>query len=137
MSEIIIQTLKKLKGVQPQEDFKKRSLTLILNSPQKKEVPFLKNVVQAFQFGGALVLASLILLIVFSSFHSPSQLTGLDNKNLNAELQDLDLKIKLAEVKYYEDPLNKTDVALKETVSPAKSQTDNENLENLLKELVF
>lgn len=135
MPETMIQTLKKFKNIEPGEDFKKRSLTLILNTPQRHQIPLLKNVFQAFQFGGAIVLASLILLVVFGSFRSQSQLAGLDAKNLDSEVQNLDLKIKLAEVKYYEDPLNKTDVALTNS-----SKTDNgkkKGVEELLKELVL
>ncbi len=135
MTETIIQILKRLKAIEPDGQFQARSLPLILNAPQKQPLPLLKNVFQAFQFGGAMILASLILLVVFGSFRSQSQLAGLDSKNLDSEVKNLDLKIKLAEVKYDEDPLNKTDVAL--TNSSKNDAGKNKDVEELLKELVL
>lgn len=129
----MIQTLKKLKTIEPGEEFKKRSLTLILAAPQKNKFPFLGSVFQMLQFSGSLVLASLILVIVLGQFKSSSQLSGLNDKNLNNELRNMDLKIKLAEVRYFEDPLDRVDVALSGKGLPA----EDGNLEQLLQELVL
>lgn len=135
MSEILIKTLKKLNGLGPDHDFPKRSLPLILNAPQNKQVYF-RGLFAAFQFGGALVLASVLIFIILGgadklNFNSPArQLTSLDTENLKAELNDLDLKIKLAEIKYSENPAE-ISLALSET------EAESQAVENLLKELTL
>jgi hypothetical protein len=136
MSETLIKILQKLKEIEPDNDLSKRSLPLILSAPQNRRAP-LKNFFRAFQFSGALVLASLLLFIVFGgltklsqNFFSSNQLTSLDAENIRRELNDLDLKIKLTEVKYIsENPLSQTGVALN------KTEAEDKSVEDLLKEL--
>lgn len=128
MPETIIKILQKLKEIGPDNDFSKRSLPLILSAAQNRSDP-LKNFFRVFQFSGALVLASILIFIVFGGLTPPDQLTSLDVENIRQELNDLDLKIKLAEIKYAESPLDQTSVALND------SEAKNKAVDDLLKEL--
>lgn len=124
---------------------------LILSTPQNKQPTILRNFFGAFQFSGALILASLLIFIIAGGLSvinlglfTPTLLTGLDTENLNEELRDLDLKIKLTEVKYYEDSLNKVSVALIKTSEKATDnlgstdpETEDETIEDLLNELAI
>lgn len=137
MPETLIKTLQKLKEIGPDADFSQRSLPLILNAPQNRSIP-LYNFFRAFQFSGALALASLLIFVAFGGFakfgsglSGSSQLTSLDAENLRQELNSLDLKIKLSEVKYSENPLNQANVALNQ------AETEDKSVEDLLKELAL
>ena len=136
MSETQIKKLKRLKEINPDNSFSQRSLPLILSAPQNQPVP-LKNFFKVFQFSGALVLASVLIFVAFgglaklNSRFSSNQLTSLDAENLRQELNDLDLKIKLTEVKYSENPLNQASVALNQ------ADAEDKSVEDLLKELTL
>lgn len=136
MSDTLIKTLQKLKAIEPDGDFSQRSLPLILSAPQNRHLP-LQNFFRAFQFSGALVLASLLIFVAFGglakfgSSSSSGQLTSLDAENLRQELNSLDLKIKLSEVKYSENPLDQASVALNQ------AKTGDKSVEDLLKELAL
>ena len=136
MSETLIKTLQRLKAIEPDNSFSQRSLPLILSAPQNQPVP-LKNFFKVFQFSGALVLASVLIFVAFgglaklNSRFSSGELTSLDAENLRQELNSLDLKIQLAEVKYSENSLDQTSVALNQAGAEDKS------VEDLLKELTL
>ncbi len=142
MSEILIKTLKKFSDIEPSEGFKKRSLTQILAAPQNYKAPLFQNLLQTFQFSGALVLASLLIFIILGGLSilnlkifSPAMLASLDAENLNDELQDLDLKLKLSEVAYYENSDEKIGVALSKTSQDKSEPIDSEIMENEVQSL--
>src|SRR3989338_8001412 len=121
MSDPITKTLQRLKEIEPSEEFKQRSLSLILGASQKSSVTILlKDIFSAFQFSGALIMASVLIFIVLGGLSvlnlklfSPATLAGLNTTNLKEEISNVDLQIRLSEIKYYEDSSNKIGVALK------------------------
>lgn len=136
MSDPIIKILQRLKAIEPSHEFKQRSLTLILDTPQNYKAPLFKNFFRAFQFSGALVMASLLIVIILGGLSilnlkifSPAMLASLDTNNLNEELKDMDLKLKLSEVSYYEDSLNKISVALTKTSQNGTGHLDGSAIE--------
>ena len=161
MSDPITKTLQRLKEIEPSEEFKQRSLSLILDSSQKSSAAILfKDVFKAFQFSGALIMASVLIFIVLGGLSvlnlkvfSPATLAGLNTTNLKEEISNVDLQIRLSEIKYYEDSSNKTGVALKAALAPldhldssgieqeAQNLNDldskNNSVEDLLNELVL
>lgn len=119
MSETLINQLKKLKDIEPGHEFKKRSLTRILNTSQNYKAPIFHNFFAAFQFSGALIMASVLIFIILGGLSvlnlkifSPAMLASLNTEHLNEELEGLDLKIRLSEVSYYEDAPSAVSVAL-------------------------
>ncbi len=142
MSEILIKTLKKFNDIEPSEGFRKRSLTQILATPQNYRAPLFQNLMQTFQFSGALVLASLLIFIILGGLSilnlkifSPAMLASLDAENLNEELQGLDLNLKLSEVSYYEGSSEKVSVALSKTAQDQSQPTDSEIIEGEVEDL--
>lgn len=136
MSDPITKTLQKLKDIEPSEEFKQRSLSLILDSSQKSSVAILlKDIFNAFKFSGALIMASVLIFIVLGGLSvlnlkvfSPATLAGLNTNNLKEEINNVDLQIRLSEIKYYEDSDNKTGVALK-TASTPSDRLDSSGIE--------
>lgn len=143
MSDQIAKTLQRLKEIEPSEEFKQRSLSLILNSSQKSPATILlKDIFSAFQFSGALIMASVLIFVVLGGLSvfnlkafSPSALSSLNTNNLKEEISDLNLQIKLSEIKYYEDSSNKTGVALRAAPAPAADRLDSSGIEKEVQNL--
>jgi len=119
----IEETIKQLKKIEPSQEYKAKSLRLILNSPQNIKNPVAFNFFEILKFSAAVGLTGLIIVISvsdsFSKFNarllSPVLLSSLDQQNIETEAKQVDIKITIAEAKYYNDSTKKVAVALDET----------------------
>ena len=143
--EQLFKTLKKFKNIEPGAEYKKRSLMLIYNAPQNqrdKELKIFQPFFYSFQMGTALALATVLIVLVSGGFavlgrkiSSVTLTNNVNTKNLTDEANSLNIQIQLSQLKYYEDSLQKIDVALNQTsnhadekeptISPAQNETLN------------
>ena len=135
------QLLTKLKTIEPNEDFKKRSLALILNSPQSDSRPeIFRRFLNKFQFSATFSLAAAFIFLIIGGLSiinqkllSPATLSSLDPEKINEESETLDIQIQLSQAKYYENSAKKIDVALNETSGELKKMDNRKKeLEQLL-----
>lgn len=114
--------LKKFKYIQPDSDFKEHSKMLIFSTPQQQpESTAILILSQLLAPKTAVALGLIFLLFLLGGFNlfnstnnSQPALTHLDPKKLTEEAKNLDIQIRLSQVKYYEDSLKKVEVALSE-----------------------
>ena len=131
--EKILKTFKKL---QPSEEFKARSRSLILAAQQnpKRFLGIRFSVFEFFKLGAALTLASILTFIVIGGISalkvSPSPLTSFDQNTLSDEAESLGLKIQLGEAQYFGDSRDEVSAALEKVSKPA--QDDQESDESVL-----
>lgn len=159
----IEETIKQLKKIEPSQDYKAKSLRLILSSPQNIQNPVTFRFFEVLKFSAALGLTGLLIIISvsdsFSRFNarlfSPVLLSSLDQQNIENEAKQVDIKITIAEAKYYNDSTNKVAVALDETAKNGpghlnqsiiekeiddldlKANQNGENIDNLLMKLTM
>ncbi len=140
------QLLTKLKTIEPNKDFKNRSLALILNSPQANFHPkIFRRFLTTFQFSAAFSLAAAFIFLLVGGLSminqkllSSATLSSLDPEKINEESEKLDIQIQLSQAKYYENSAKKIDVALNETSDELKKTTDRQKeLDQLLNELTL
>jgi|SRR3989344_5829149 len=105
MENRIIQKLKELKSIRPEEGFIRRSRDLILSVPQKYGFRF--NFFENLKLASAITLASALIFIFLGGLSllnvknlSPVLLTGANEDNLKAEVESLNIQIQLGEVAY-------------------------------------
>ena len=131
--EKILKTFKKL---QPSEEFKARSRSLILAAQQnpKRFLGIRFSVFEFFKLGAALTLASILTFIVIGGISalkvSPSTFTSFDQSTLSDEAESLGLKIQLGEAQYFGDSRDEVSAALEKVSKPA--QDDQESDESVL-----
>src|SRR3989344_205961 len=98
--------LKKLKHLSPDEQYTAWSRKVVLSSlPAEKP---LRNPWQilshTFQFGSAVALAGVLLLLLLGGFSgsslSPFKLTSLDPADLKAEAQAIDVQLEITRIQY-------------------------------------
>lgn len=119
----IEEIIKQLKKIEPSEKYKANSLRLILSSPQNIRNEFSIKLLEIFKFGAALGLTGLIIIVSVSDspskfnarLLSPVLLSSLDEEKIAKEAGQVDIKITIAEAKYYNDSTKKVAVALDET----------------------
>lgn len=159
----IEETIKQLKKIEPSQEYKARSLGLILSSPQNNGNIFSLNFFEILKFGAALSLTGLLITISvsdsFSRFNarllSPVLLASLDEEKITNEAGQVDIKITIAEAKYYNDSTRKVAIALDETAKNGpghlnssilekeiggldiNSNENGENIDELLKKLTM
>lgn len=119
----IEEAIKQLKKIEPSQEYKAHSLRLILSSPQNIQNKFSIRLLEIFKFGAALGLTGLIIMISVSDspskfnarLLSPVLLSSLDEEKITKEAKQVDIKITIAEAKYYNDSTKKVAIALDET----------------------
>jgi hypothetical protein len=133
----IEETIKQLKKIEPSQEYKARSLGLILSSPQNNGNIFSLNFFEILKFGAALSLTGLLITISvsdsFSRFNarllSPVLLASLDEEKITKEAGQVDIKITIAEAKYYNDSTRKVAIALDETAKNGPGHLNSSILE--------
>ncbi|MDD5547801.1 MAG: hypothetical protein PHN74_02830 [Candidatus Pacebacteria bacterium] len=138
--EKIIEILTKLKLIEPDENFKRRSIAVILNAPQSTISAVSRSFFDSIKFGAALALASLLLVVVFGGISilktlAPSALTSLNTDVLDKELKSTDIQITLSEINYYSDSINKVAMVLDETSKNSSDILNSSAIEKESKEL--
>jgi hypothetical protein len=117
------QLLTKLKNIEPSQDYKERSRSLILSSPQGSLYPkILGQLTNTFQFGAAFGMAAVFIFLILGGLSvlnkkvlSPTLLSGVSQENISLELEKIDFQIQLSQAEYYEDSAAKIEVALNKT----------------------
>ena len=135
----IEEQIKQLKSITPPEEYQAESLRLILSYPQNPKKHVSMNLVfEMFKFGAALGLAGTLIMIsvtgIFPNLNarllSPILLSSLDEQKIKNEANQVDIKITVAEAKYYSDSLTKVAVALDETAKSGPAHLDPTLLNN-------
>lgn len=129
MEDKIIKTLKALRSIEPDQDFKHRSRSVILSTPRTSHhFPGLRiRFWEGMKFAGALSLASLLIFLIFGGLSyfsvqnlAPAILTGIDENNLLSEASAVEFQIRLNEIKYYEE-------SVKQVTALLEKLAENEN----------
>ena len=139
----IEESIKQLKKIEPSREYKAKSLRLILSSPQNAERGFSIRFFEILKFGAALSLTGLLIVISvsdsFSKFNarllSPVLLASLDEEKITKEAGQVDIKITIAEAKYYNDSTKKVAIALDETAKNGPGHLNSAILEKEIGEL--
>lgn len=104
----IIQQLKTLRNITPDAGYTRRSRSLLVKTPvtQKPLSPW-RILVNSFQFGSAIALTAVLLLVIIGGFSawkliSPFRLGSLDPASLKAEAEAIDIQIELTNLAYPE-----------------------------------
>jgi hypothetical protein len=104
----IEQKLKELKSISPDAGYTRRSRSLLVEAPitQKPLSPW-RVLVTSFQFGSAIALTAVLLLVIIGGFSawkmiSPFRLGSLDPASLQAEAEAIDIQIELTNLAYPE-----------------------------------
>jgi hypothetical protein len=103
----LFETLKKLKGIEPDRGFSLNSRNLILNTAPKIKIGVWNIILKNIELGAALALAGLLIFLTIGGFSAwrflaPLQLTNLDPSSIRAEAEAIDIQIKLADLNYAE-----------------------------------
>jgi hypothetical protein len=130
-------SIKQLKMIGPSREYKAKSLRLILSSPQNAENGFSIRFFEILKFSAALSLTGILIMISvsdsFSTFNarllSPVLLSSLDEQKIANEAGQVDIKITIAEAKYYNDSTKKVAVALDETAKNGPGHLNSAILE--------
>ena len=131
------EAIKQLKKIEPSQDYKSHSLRLILSSPQNVETKLSIKLFEIFKFGAALSLTGLLIMISVSDspskfnakLLSPVLLSSLDEGKITKEAGQVDIKITIAEAKYYNDSTKKVAIALDETAKNGPGHLNSTILE--------
>jgi len=115
--------IKQLKKIEPSEEYKTKSLSLILAHAQNPENKFSFNFLEVFKYSIAMGLTGILIVFSFSDAFvglnarilSPILLSSLNEEKIQNEANQVDIKITVSEAKYYNDSINKVAVALDET----------------------
>ncbi len=114
---------------------------LILSSEQNQPKPFtladlFPEVMQSsFAFGlSALMIFMMVggLSLFNQKFVSPKVLSALDANSLKNEIEEMDIQIQIAQVKYYESSAKKIEVALNKTSGDLFGNSADANLRSLI-----
>jgi hypothetical protein len=104
----LIEILKQLKNIEPDPGYVRSSREVILEStPIVPARTVWQVLAHSFQFGSAVALTGVLLVLVFGAFStwkflSPFQIASLDPSDLRAEAQAIDVQIELAKIQYSE-----------------------------------
>lgn len=135
------QIFTKLKTVEPSQKFKARSRMLVLSAAQNQPVEFsIREIApRIFRSGFAFALSAAMIFLLAGGlsaldkkFISPAVLSALDPESLNKEMDNFNIQIKIAQVKYYDSSAKKVEVALGETSGELKKQLDRDSQLNYL-----
>lgn len=99
--------LKQFKRIEPDKDYSRRSLNLILYSAPARKPTLVDMLFKSAEFGAAIALAGLLIFVIAGGFSStnipsPLQLSNLDPAMLKAEAQAIDMQIQLVNLNYNE-----------------------------------
>ena len=150
--ENIIEKLKKLKTITPDEGYSKKSLAFILNSPKARssrlfEISLLwqKTLVNLKLSATMVAIFAFAVIILISALYinsvvSPLILPGLNTSNISAEAQQINesINIQLQEINYYQKSENLTQNTL-EQITETTTLPDlpsEQQIDKLLEELI-
>lgn len=117
-NETIIAKLKILKGIEPDPKYAESSRHILMSRLSRPA--FSLNPAEALKFAFSLILAASFVVILFVSnaalqrLFFPLIFPGLNTKSMAAELENLEIQIKIAEAEYYTGASKTVAVALGE-----------------------
>ncbi|OGZ02290.1 MAG: hypothetical protein A2430_02475 [Candidatus Liptonbacteria bacterium RIFOXYC1_FULL_36_8] len=123
MKQDILQEIKKLKGILPDNDFTKRSRFSILSSPQKQNLFSFSQFSEMFNFSLSLALTALLVIGTIGGVKYlqksplPLKLAGLDSAILKAEAESFGIDVKISKLAYQEQKNTEIQKALQETAN--------------------
>ena len=130
MEDQIIKILHSAHKLEPDQEFKKRSRSLILNLPKPKNAILRLGIFESLQFGAAISFATILLFVLaggltyFIARVSPTLLASFDEKGLLEEASGLDFSIQLGEAKYFDDSAQQIAAVLEEISKNNKKDKD-------------
>lgn len=117
MQELLNQ-LKKLHAIAPSDDFRNRSFTAIIASPQLRRT-MATRMIESFSYSLALGLMATVLVVAVGGFSyfgqnpfSPVVVGSLNAKSLSSEADDLGGRLGLADARYFTDAAKDVAMAL-------------------------
>lgn len=103
----LLEILKQFKNIEPEESYKRNSLSLILKSAEKNQPRFrlAEIIFKRLESGAILSLATLSIFVILSGLSavglfSPAPIASLDKTSLKAEAEAIDIQINLADLSY-------------------------------------
>ncbi|MCL5733408.1 MAG: hypothetical protein M1334_01945 [Patescibacteria group bacterium] len=104
-----LESLKKLKKIEPDLRFSRESKALILSSPIRPSYGPLNLIIRSMESSLAIALGGVLLLILLGGvslfkFLIPDQTANLNFNNIQAEAQEINTQIKLANLNYSLSP---------------------------------
>ncbi|TSC96902.1 MAG: hypothetical protein Athens071426_358 [Parcubacteria group bacterium Athens0714_26] len=127
--------------MEPDPNFARRSLALILNTPQSSTSIFSRKFFDLIKFSAALGLATLLMVVVFGGLSilktlSPTSLTSLDTDSLNKEISNMNISIQLSSnARYYDESIDKITMALTNTAQNGPNHLNPSVIQNELQKL--
>ncbi len=141
----IEEIIKQFKKIEPSEEYKAHSLRLILSSPQKQSeiFPIRIRIFEMIKFSAALGLTGILMIISLSDIFptlnarllSPVLLSNLNEEKIKNEAGQVDIKITVAEARYYNESFQKVAVALDETAKNGPGHLNSTIIEKEIKGL--
>ena len=106
----LLELLKKLKEIEPDSNYTRKSRLVILSTPLAKKLRYASPWLPQLKFIGAFALASLAFFILLGGFSSskfgaPLKLSNLDPTGLKAEAEAIDIQIQITDIHYRESSL--------------------------------
>src|SRR5271157_5112618 len=103
----LLNLLKKLKNIEPDPRYTAESRSRIIGTSPSGVGGVWRAVLHSIQFGSAVALASVLLILIVGGFSawqafSPLKLSSLDPASLRAEAQAVDIQIQLTDIAYPE-----------------------------------
>lgn len=142
----ILDLLKNLKKIEPDKEYQKRSLEIILSDSHLPVAAVLEQsrmavLWETLKLGSAIVLASLLLLLISGGFSggnsSQFNVASLNSGDLQAEAQAVDIQIRLTNIVYSETFSNRGSTAQSigenktSTVQAAPSEVEKQAVEKV------
>ncbi len=135
--------LKKFKTIEPKEEFKRRSLAIILNTPQNEYQPkpfeYFGSFFNLQKTMGLTAVATLLIISGLSFLNNkligPSLVSNLNQQDLNKEMESFN--IQFSQIKYYDDSAKRIEVALMKTSGESVTKEQNEEINQILDELTL
>jgi len=121
MNEPIVNKIKLLKGIKPEGRYKDNLKNVLLSNLQQPIERPRFSLRESLASGFTMLLASAFVLLLFvggnylQKLATPLFLPGLHQEGLISELDDLDIQIKIAEAKYYNEAPSAVSTILNET----------------------
>jgi|SRR3989344_3821076 len=139
MEELIIQTLKKCRSIEPTAEFKDRSRALILSHPRKRPsllAVLRREAIENVKFTLALSLTAILLVAVFGGIASWERIfpngPWQERQNLLTEMETANFEIELREAEYFTESAKEIATLLGEIKNSETAPVDT-----LLDQIIF
>lgn len=131
----LFKELKKLKGINPNQQYTSKSKLVVLASEQFEPTPSLLKLfaLSSARFGTALAITAVFLILVIGGFSvkktGDDLIGGLDLRGLKAEAQAIDIQIELTRIAYEEGAKTDKTIKIARKIAPSTKSEEGVVLE--------